>query len=149
MAETLKSRIRSDMNAARRQHERDRARLFSTILSDIHNREIELGHELGDQEVIDVLTRGIKLRVEAAEQMASRPELADKERREVEILREYMPPQLSREEIRRKIVEAIEAGAADIGAVMGRVMPQVKSAADGRSVNAIAREELNARRSDT
>ncbi len=81
--------------------------------------------------------------------MASRPELAEKERREVEILREYMPPQLSGEEIRRKIVEAIEAGATDIGAVMGPVMPQVKGAADGRQVNAIAREELDARRSDT
>ncbi len=137
------------MNAARRQQERDRARLFSTILSDIRNWEIELGHELGDEEVISVLTRGIKLRVEAAEQMASRPELAEKEQREVEILRWYMPPQLSGEEIRRKIVEAIEAGATDIGAVMGLVMPQVKGAADGRKVNAIAREELDARRSDT
>ncbi len=149
MAQTLKSRIRSDMNAARRQQERDRARLFSTILSDIRNREIELGHELGDEEVISVLIRGIKLRVEAAEQMASRPELAEKEQREVEILRWYMPPQLSGEEIRRKIVEAIEAGATDIGAVMGLVMPEVKVAADGRNVNAIAREELDTRRSDT
>jgi uncharacterized protein YqeY len=149
MAElTLKDRIRQDMNAARRQQDRDRARLLSTLLSDIRNREIEKRHELDDGEVAEVLARGMKMRNEAAEQMASRPELAAKERAEVEIIKGYMPAQLSQEEIRQKIVEAIEAGATNIGALMGQVMPQLKGRAEGREVNRIAREEIARRSGD-
>lgn len=146
--EDLKGRIRNDMNAARREGDRTRSRLFSTLLSDIRNREIELGHDLDDQEVVQVLARAIKMRHEAAEQMASRPELADRERHEAELIGRYMPPQMSEEEIRAKIVGAIESGARDLGAVMGQVMPQVRGRADGREVNRIAREELETRGSE-
>jgi uncharacterized protein YqeY len=146
MAEkTLKGRIREDMNAARRQQDRDRARLLSTLLSDIHNKEIELGHELEDGEVVEVLAKAVKLRTEAAEQMASRPELAEKERGEIAVLKEYMPPQLGEEEIRKLIVEAVEGGASNIGAVMGQVMPKLKGQADGREVNRLARAVIEAR----
>jgi hypothetical protein len=133
------------MNAARRRQDKDRARLLSTILADVRNREIEVGHELDDTEAVEVLARAVKMRNEAAEQMASRPELADKERAEVEALKEYLPPQLSEEEIRRMVVEAVDAGASNIGAVMGRVMPQLKGRADGREVNRIVREVLDSR----
>lgn len=143
--EALKDRIRGDMNAARRQQDKDRARLFSTVLSDIRNREIEVGHELEDNEVVEVLARAVKMRNEAAEQMASRPELADRERGEAEILKEYMPPQLSEEEIRSLVQGAIDAGAQNVGAVMGRVMPDVKGRADGREVNRIVRELLQSK----
>lgn len=145
MAEDLRARIRQDMNAARRHGEKDRARLLSTVLSDIRNKEIEAGHELGDEEVLEVLARCVKLRNEAADQMASRPELAEKERWEVSVLSAYRPPQMQEAEIRDLVVEAIRSGAGDLGAVMGRVMPQVKGRAEGRDVNRIAREELTAR----
>jgi len=144
-AEDLKTRIRQDLNTARREGAKDKARLLSTILSDIRNKEIEKGHELDDSETVEVLARCVKLRNEAAEQMSSRPELAEKERWEAEALREYMPPQMSEEEIRRTVVEAIESGAADLGALMGKVMPQLKGRAEGREVNRIAREELASR----
>ncbi len=134
------------MNAARLQKNRGRARLLSTVLSDIRNREIEAGHELEDVEVLEVLSKAVKMRLEAADQMGSRPELEQKEREEAEILKEYMPPQLSADEIRGMVVDAIEAGAANMGAVMGRVMPQLKGRADGRAVNQIADEELRLRR---
>lgn len=143
--ENLRTRIRQDMNEARRRGEKDRARLLATLLSDIKNREIEKGHDLDDSEVIEVLARAIKMRNEAAEQMASRPERAEQERREVEILTDYMPPQLGESEIREKVIAAIEGGASEIGAVMGQVMPQLKGRAEGREVNRIAREELSAR----
>ena len=142
---TLQERIRSDMNAARRQQDKDRARLLSTVLSDIHNREIQVGHALEDDEVVEVLARAVKMRNEAAEQMASRPELAGKERVEAEVLTGYMPAQLGEDEIRRIVEEAIAAGGKNIGAVMGRVMPQVKGRADGREVNRIVREVLQAK----
>ncbi|UCC84383.1 MAG: GatB/YqeY domain-containing protein [Gemmatimonadota bacterium] len=139
---SLKERLRSDMNDARRKGAKDRARLFSTLLADVKNREIELGHELDDQEVVEVLARCVKLRKEAAEQMASRPELAEKERAEAAAIKEYLPPEADEEEIRQKVREAIEAGANNIGAVMGKVMPQFKGRAEGREVNRVAREEL-------
>jgi uncharacterized protein YqeY len=143
--DTLKERLRGDMNAARRRQDRDRARLLSTTLSDIRNKEIELGHELDDAEVIGVIAKAIKMRNEAAEQMASRPELAEKERSEAEQLMAYMPPQLDEDEIRCMVVEAVEGGASNIGAVMGQVMPKLKGQAEGREVNRIAREVLAAR----
>lgn len=126
-----------------------RARLFSTLLSDIRNREIEVGHELDEGETIQVLSRAIKMREEAAEQMASRPERAERERGEVEVIRGFMPPRLDEEEIRTRVVTAIESGATELGAVMGRVMPELRGRADGREVNRIAREELAARGSGT
>jgi uncharacterized protein YqeY len=143
--EALKDRIRGDMNAARRQQDKDRARLLSTLLSDIRNREIEVRHELEDGEVVEVLARAVKMRNEAAEQMASRPELADRERGEAEILKGYMPPQLSEEEIRQLVQGAIDAGAQNVGAVMGHVMPEVKGRADGREVNRMVREVLQSK----
>jgi len=142
---TLRETLREDMNAARRQQDKDRARLFSTILADVRNREIELGHDLDDAEVVEVLAKAVKLRKEAAESMESRPELAQREQAEAEVLKGYMPPQLGEEKIRQSIVEAVEAGASNIGAVMGRVMPQLKGRADGREVNRLAREILESR----
>ena len=144
---TLKNSLREDMNAARRQQDRDRARLLSTILSDIKNKEIELGHELDNAETIDVLTKALKLRREAAESMESRPELAERELAEAEVLKGYMPPQLGEEEIRQIVVEAVDGGASNMGAVMGRVMPQLKGRADGREVNRIVREVIESRAS--
>lgn len=141
----LQARIRDDLNAARRRQDRDGARLLSTVLSDIHNKEIEVGHELTDDELIEVLARAVKLRNEAADQMASRPELAQKERAEAEILKSYLPTQLEENEIRRMVEEAVAAGAANIGALMGQLMPQVKGRAEGREVNRIAREVLRTR----
>ena len=140
--DTLKEKLRNDMNAARRAGDKDRARLLSTILSDIKNKEIEARHELEDPEVLEVLAKAIKIRNEAAESMASRPEMAERERAEAEALKAYMPPQLGEEEIHKIVVEAIEAGATSIGAVMKTVMPKLKGRADGKQINRIARAEL-------
>lgn len=144
---SLKDKIRDDMNDARRRQDKDRARLLSTLLSDIKNREIELKREAKDDDVVEVLAKAVKMRNEAAEQMASRPELAEHEKAEAEALKEYMPAQLDEGEIRHLIVEAVEGGAANIGAIMGSVMPQLKGRAEGKEVNRIAREVLASRAS--
>lgn len=149
VATKLKDRIREDLNAARRQRDRDRARLLSTVLADIRNKEIDVGHDLDDDEVVEVLGRCVKQRNEAAEQMASRPERAAQELAEAEALKGYLPAQLEEEEIRKMVAQAIDSGADNIGAVMGQVMPQTKGRADGREVNRIAREELAARRASS
>lgn len=144
MAETLAETIRTDLNQARRSRDKLRTTVLTTMLSEIRNREIELGHGVGDEEVLEVVNRQLKRRREAAEQMRAggRPELAEKEEREAELLAHYLPPQLDADDVRAMVREAIAAGAANIGAVMGRVMPNLKGRFDGAEANRIVREEL-------
>ena len=140
----LKERLRNDLNAARRERDKLRTLVFTTILSDLKNREIELGHELADMEVVEVVQRAIKRRREASEQMraGNRLDLAEKEDAEAEVLNGYLPAQLSEEEVRGFVREAVSSGANNVGAVMGRIMPKIKGVFDGKEANRIVREEL-------
>lgn len=144
MAETLKDRVRADLNDARRAREKLRITLLTTFLSEMRNREIELGRELGDEEVQAVATTGIKKRRDAAEQFraAGRAELAEKEEAEARLLQDYLPPQLSEDEVRALVREAVSGGAKDVGGVMKQVMPKAKGKFDGKELNRIVREEL-------
>jgi uncharacterized protein YqeY len=140
----LKEQLRTDLNTARRGREKLRTTTLTTLLSEVRNREIELGREVGDEEIRSVLTSAIKRRREAAEQMRSgqREELARKEEEEAEILQHYLPPQLDEEAVRAMVREAIRGGAADLGSVMKAVMPRAKGRFDGKELNRIVREEL-------
>ena len=144
MAETLKERIRADLNAARRAKDKLRTTVLTTVLSEIRNKEIEQGGEADDEAVIGVVTKAIKQRNEAAEQMrdAGREELAEKEEREAEILDAYTPESMSEDEVRTLVGEIIASGADNMGAVMGALMPQIKGRFDGKEANRIVREEL-------
>jgi len=140
----LTERLRADLNSARRERDKLRTLVLTTTLSEIKNREIELGREPTDEDVIEVVGRAIRKRREAAEQIRAvgRTDLADKEEREAALLLPYMPEQLAESEVRRMVKEAVAAGANDIGAVMSAVMPRVKGRFDGRETNRIVREEL-------
>jgi uncharacterized protein len=144
MSEGLKERIRSDLNDARRQQDRLRTTVLTSTLSEVRNKEIELGREAKDEDVIAVVARAIKQRKESSEQMrtAGRPELADKEDREAVLLEAYMPAGLSEAEVRAAVRDAIAGGADSMGAVMGAIMPRIKGRFDGREANRIVREEL-------
>lgn len=141
---TLQSRLASDLTAARKNQEKPATLLLGSTLSEIRNREIELKRDLTDDDVIEVLRRGIKKRRESMEiyEKAGRTELAATERQEVALLEKYLPAQVSPDEIRAAVRAAIASGATNVGAVMGKVMPQFKGRADGSAINAIAREEL-------
>ena len=93
---------------------------------------------------MDVLRKAIKKRRESVEMYdkAGRDDLADKERAEAAALEKYLPPAVSDEELRAAVKAAIAGGANQIGAVMGKVLPQFKGRAEGGTINAIAREEL-------
>lgn len=147
MAETLKERLREDLNSARRERDRARTLVLTTTISEIRNREIELGRDAGDDDVREVVQRAVKRRREAAEQMraGNRPDLADKEEQEAVLLTRYLPAQLGEDEVRAYVREAIAAGAGNMGAVMGRIMPRIKGAFDGREANRIVKEELERR----
>jgi uncharacterized protein YqeY len=143
---SLAERLRAAMNEARKLRDQARTLLLSTILADIKNREFELQHAPSDDEVADVVRRGIKRRREAAEQYAAagRADRAALELAEVQALEAFLPAAVEAEEIRRAVRAAIAAGAKDVGKVMGNVMPQFKGRADGKLVNQIVREELAA-----
>ena len=144
MADSLKDRLRDDLNAARRERDKARTLVLGTTLSEVRNREIELGHDAKDEDVQQVVQRAVKRRREAAEQMRSgnREDLAVREDQEAELLAKYLPAQLSEEEVRGFVKEAIAAGADNVGAVMGRIMPRIKGVFDGKEANRIVREEL-------
>ena len=91
------------------------------------------------------MRKGIKKRRESVEmyEKGGRTDLANKERNEVETLGKYLPAAVSDDEIRAAVRSAISAGAANVGAVMGKVMAQFKGRAEGGTINAIVREELS------
>jgi uncharacterized protein len=141
---SLQSRLAADLTAARKSQEKAATLVLGSTLSEVRNREIELKRELTDEDVVEVLRRGIKKRRESIEiyEKAGRAELAASERAEVALLEKYLPAQVSPDEIRAAVRAAITGGASNVGAVMGKVMPQFKGRADGSAINAIAREEL-------
>ena len=141
----LKERLRSDLNAARKERDKLRTTVLTTFLSEIRNREIELGREASEEEIQSLLTTAVKRRREAADQMraGAREELALKEEQEALMLQSYLPPQLSEDDVRQLVRQAVEGGASDLGAVMKAVMPRVKGRFEGRELNRIVREALS------
>ena len=132
------------MNAARKAQDKGRTLVLGTILANLKNREIELRRPATDEEVLEVLRKGIKTRRESADQYtaANRPELAEVERVQIRVLEEFLPPAIDPEEIRGAVRAAIAGGASDVGKVMGQVLPKFKGRADGKVINQIVREEL-------
>jgi len=143
MSELL-ARLQADLNASRKAQDKPATLLLGTVLSDIKNRRIELRRDPNDEEVVDVLRKGIKRRRESIEMYdkGGRTDLAAKERSEVAALEKYLPAQIDPEELRVAVKAAIAAGATTIGEVMKKVLPQFKGRAEGSTINAIAREEL-------
>jgi uncharacterized protein len=143
---SLAATLRTALNTARKAQDRERILVLGTILANLKNREIELRRPPADDEVVDVVRKGIKIRREAVEQYtaAARPDLAAVETAQIKVLEEFLPPAVDPEEIRAAVRKAIGAGASDIGKVMAQVLPSYKGRADGKLINQIAREELQA-----
>ncbi len=141
---SLLARLQGDQAAARREQQKDRVMLLGMIVSEVRNREIELRRGATDDDVIDVIRKGIKKRRESVElyAKAGRTDLQDKEQQEVTLLEVYLPAQVDPAEVRAAVQQAIAAGAANVGAVMARVMPAFKGRVDGGVINTVAREEL-------
>ena len=140
----LLDRLQQDLNAARKAQDKPLVLVVGTAISEIKNRQLELGRDATDEEGVEVLRKAIKRRRESAEMFVAggREDLAAKERAEQEGLERYLPPQVDEEEIRAAVRAAIAGGATNVGAVMGKVMPQFKGRAEGGTVNAVVRAEL-------
>ena len=150
---TLKEQLQADLTTAIKSRDEVTAATLRMVLTAVTNEEVA-GKEarvLSDEDVVTVLGREGKKRREAAEayDAASRPELADRERAELEVIARYLPQQLSEDEV-RSIVDAAVAevtasgatGGAAMGAVMKLVQPQVKGRADGGQVAGLVKAAL-------
>lgn len=144
---SLIERLQQDLNAARKAQDRASVTLLGTIISDTRNREIELRRDLTDDDVVEVLRRGIKKRRESMEmyQKGGRADLAQTEQRESELLGRYLPAAVDPEEVRAAIREVIAGGSANMGQVMGAIMARFKGRVEGSAINAMVREELSKR----
>ena len=148
---TLVERITQDLTASMKAKAAARTSVLRMAKAALKNREIDKGEALDDPEVVKALQSLVKQREDSAEQYAkaNRPELADKERAEITVLKEYLPAEISGEEIAAAVEKAVqETGAAspkDIGKVMKAAMAVLADsgkAVDGKRVNAAARTKL-------
>ena len=146
---SLKERLAQEMRQAMKNREKTRLGALRLLTAAVKNREVELGHELSDDEFVEIATREVKRRREAIEayENAGREDRAATEREEQGVLESYLPEGLSEEELGALIDEAMSAtGAAspgDLGKVMGFVMGKAKGRVDGKAVQARVRERLN------
>ncbi len=153
----LKEKIQEDLNSALKEKKELEVSVLRMVLAAVLNKEKEKRFKLGkaeeipltDEELIEVISSEIKKRREAVElyTRGARPELADKERKETEILQKYLPEQLPEEEIRKLVKEAVAKTGAkemkDMGKVMAELMPKIKGKADNALVSRIVKEFLS------
>jgi len=131
-----------------RSQDKFRLSVIRMVRSSIKNIEIDQRKTLDDQEVLDVLNREIKQRKDSLQEFekAGRQDLVDQLQQELAVLSVYMPQQLSEDEVKEIVQQTIhEVGAsskADMGKVMGALMPKVKGRADGKLVNQIVQQAL-------
>ncbi|MEV7199773.1 MULTISPECIES: GatB/YqeY domain-containing protein [Streptomyces] len=153
MTTTLKSKLHDDLNAAIRERDELRSATLRLTLAAITKEEVagKEKRELSDDEVLKVITKEAKKRREAADAFAQggRPEQAEREKAEGELLATYLPKQLSDDELTTIVAQAVEearAGGAEgpraMGAVMKIVNPKVAGQADGGRVAAIVKQQL-------
>lgn len=140
----LAARLQGELNVARKAQDKERVLLLGTVLADIRNHEIAIKRLPTDDDVVEVIRKAIKRRRESVEmfEKGGRAEQAAAERREAEALEAYLPAAPTDDEVRAAVRAAIAAGATQMGAVMGKVMPAFKGRLDGSVLNRIVREEL-------
>jgi len=144
----LKERLTEDMKSAMKARDKRRLSAIRMLLAQIKNAEIAKKGDLSDEEILAVVSSDVRKRRESIEEYGKggREDLVEKETVELAVVEEYMPQQISADELRRIVADTIaESGAsspADLGKVMGMLMPKVKGKADGKQVNQLVREML-------
>ncbi len=146
----LSQRITEDMKIAMKAGEKERLSAIRMLRAAIKDKQIELGHEPSEDEIIALIARLVKQRNDAAQQYAEagRDDLEAREQREAELYKAYLPEPLSEEEVTKIIQESMdETGAAsikDMGRVMAAIRPKVQGRADMGKLSAMVRARLSA-----
>ena len=147
---SLKDKLTADMKDAMKAREAGKLRLsvIRLVRGAIRQQEIDGQKELSDEDVLGVISKEVKQRRDSIEdfQKGGRDDLVAEAAAEIAVLMEYLPQQLSEDEVRSLVKEAIAASGAaspkDMGKVMKELMPKVKGRADGKLVNEIVKELL-------
>lgn len=145
---TLQDKVSGDLRQAQKSGDKARMTVLRLIKAGVKNAEIAQGTPIDDAGVIDVITREVKQHRESISEFTkgNRQDLIAKEEAELATLLEYLPKQMSREEVMavvRQVIEQVGAtGPGDKGKVMSQLMPQLKGRADGREANDIVTELL-------
>jgi uncharacterized protein len=147
---SLLSQLNNDMKQAMKNKDKERLSVIRMVKASIQNESIKLGKsELSEDEDLTILSRELKQRKDSLQEFksAGRDDLVEKLETEINIIQEYMPEQLSEEELKAIVLETIqETGASskkDMGKVMSQLMPKVKGKADGSKINKLVQELLN------
>ncbi|NIS68841.1 MAG: GatB/YqeY domain-containing protein [Proteobacteria bacterium] len=147
---SLKDKLTEEMKRALKEKEKIRLSTIRLLVDHINKKEIEQGRkELDDDGIFKVISAMIRKGEEAVEQfkLGGRQDLVDQEKEQLEILKGFLPEQLSREEIQSLIDEAVQEAEAidlrDLGKVMKILMPKLSGKADGKTVNEMVRERLS------
>ncbi len=142
-------KIDEELKSALKAGDKLKATVLRGLKSDIQYRQIDLGRDLTDEDILATLQSAAKRRRDSIEQFkkGGRDDLVDKESRELELIEGYLPEQLSEDKIREHIQASLEAtGAsspAQMGAVMKDLMPRLKGQADGKLVSQLVRQMLS------
>jgi len=145
---TLNEQLNEDMKQAMKSQDKFKLSVIRMVRSAIKNIEIDQRKTLDDNEVLDILNREIKQRRDALQefQKAGRDDLVQSAQAEIAIIAEYLPQQLTEEEVeaivRQTIQETGASSKAELGKVMSALMPKVKGRADGKLVNRIVQQQL-------
>ena len=146
---SLQAKLEEDLRTAMREGNTLSRSVIRYLRSEIHNEEIDKQTVLDDEGIITVLSRQVQRHRDSIEAFTNgnRHDLVEKEKAELSIVLQYLPEQMSQEEIvavvERTIQEVSARGPQDMGRVMARVMSQVRGKAEGRQVSAAASEILN------
>jgi uncharacterized protein YqeY len=140
---TLSEQVRADMTSAMKAQEKERLSTLRMLQSSLKNEQIHLGHELSNEEAMGVIRKAVKQRLDSIEQYtnAGRGELAAKERSEMELLKSYLPADLSDAEIESGVREIIASTGAqskkDMGKVMKEATTRYKGRVDGKKIQEV------------
>ena len=145
----LKDLLSEDLKTSLKARDELKVSSLRFLLAAIKNKQIDLRHELSDSEIQQVIQTQVKQRLDSIEQFekGNRKDLVEKETRELEILKSYLPPPFSQDELDGLIDQAIAESKAtskdQLGLVMKILMPKVRGRVDGRIVNQRVREKLS------
>ena len=146
---SLLERLNNDMKQAMKNKEKDKLSVIRMLKASIQNEALKQRQDLTDDEELTVLSRELKQRKDSLQEFenAGRSDLVDKVRTELVYVEAYMPEQLSEEKISEIVKQTIEevnaTSKADMGRVMGALMPKVKGKADGSLVNKLVQQHLS------
>lgn len=150
---SIKEKILNDIKESMKAKQADRLRVLRSLKAKLMEKEISerKGGEanISNEQAVEVLMKAAKQRKESIEQFekGGRDDLAAKEKKELEVIDDYLPKMMSEDEIRTKAINKIDelgaSGMEDMGKVMGALMPELKGKADGSLISSVVKEELS------